>query len=65
MATLKSHGWTITVNQISGRLEIYRADAPGAIEIPIVDHAYAVRIVSEDDDLVESMLVRPAHLEKK
>ena len=64
MATLKSHGWSITVNPVSGRLTICRADAPGEIEIPIVDHAYAVRVVNESDAVVESLLVRHDMLEK-
>lgn len=64
MATLKSHGWSVTVNQVSGRLVISRADAPGTIEIPVVDHAYAVRVVNESDEVVESLLVRHEQLER-
>ena len=63
MATLKAHGWSISVNEVSGRLNIYRVGSPGEIELPIVDGAYAVRVVNEVGSIVDSLTVRHDQLE--
>lgn len=58
MAMFKEMGWTVSCNPVSGRLAIYRDDAPGWIEIPIVKDAYAASVVNEDGNLVSGTTVQ-------
>lgn len=58
MAMFKEMGWTVSCNPVSGRLCIYRDDAPGWIDIPIVEGAYVASVVNEDGDLVSGTTVQ-------
>lgn len=62
MCVLKDAGWTICINNVSGKVTIYRQGEPGAIEIPIVQGALHVRIVDENESIAESITVKTEHL---
>ena len=57
-----SQGWSVTVSPISGQLTISRVGCPGQIELPVVDDTICIRLVDDNDQIVDSITAQYKHL---
>lgn len=51
---LKTMGWSVVVNPVSGDLFIYRDDCPGEMVVKRTDKSYDIEIYAHADKLVAS-----------
>lgn len=49
---LQSMGWTITVNQVSGQLYIYRLGTPGEMTLDLTDTGYEFSAYADSETFV-------------
>lgn len=49
---LKSMGWSIVVNPVSGQLYIYRADRPGEMTLDVTDTGYEFNAYADSETFV-------------
>ena len=52
VAHFKSMGWSISVNQVSGQLYIYRLGTPGEMTLDVTDAGYEFSAYADSETLV-------------